>query len=136
MQKCRVVQNLQHTKQNAARFSLHHFSGILKATLLSFHSMQNNDDCGDIHICDVDTMLDRCTIEMALGAVGHGDISNRANLNKSSPATRAYQEPTPGPRQQHLLTNYLPITPEEASATTYVEALTNGANSEDTEQSS
>uniref|UniRef100_A0A1A9V1E4 Uncharacterized protein n=1 Tax=Glossina austeni TaxID=7395 RepID=A0A1A9V1E4_GLOAU len=61
---------------------------------------------------NVDTMLDRCTIEMALGASQRfpwdtdefpqrDDMSNRANLNKSSPATRAYQEPTPGPRQPH-----------------------------------
>lgn len=29
------------------------------------------------------------------------DMSNRANLSKHSPATPVYQEPTPGPRQQH-----------------------------------
>lgn len=28
-------------------------------------------------------------------------MSNRANLGKNSPATPVYQEPTPGPRQQH-----------------------------------
>uniref|UniRef100_A0A1A9UWU3 Uncharacterized protein n=1 Tax=Glossina austeni TaxID=7395 RepID=A0A1A9UWU3_GLOAU len=78
--------------------------------------------------------------------LAYRDMPNRANLNKTSPATRAYQEPPPGPRQQHRkfgqkignLNEYpdLPITPEEASAITNVEALTNGANSEDTEQSS
>lgn len=28
-------------------------------------------------------------------------MSNRANLGKNSPASPIYQEPTPGPRQQH-----------------------------------
>ncbi|XP_036341602.1 signal recognition particle subunit SRP72-like [Rhagoletis pomonella] len=38
---------------------------------------------------------------MASGAADQYDMSNRANLSKNSPATPVYQEPTPGPRQQH-----------------------------------
>uniref|UniRef100_A0A1A9ZHL9 Signal recognition particle subunit SRP72 n=1 Tax=Glossina pallidipes TaxID=7398 RepID=A0A1A9ZHL9_GLOPL len=38
---------------------------------------------------------------MSSQAAEQYDMSNRANLNKSSPVTPAYQEPTPGPRQQH-----------------------------------
>ncbi|ALC47189.1 Srp72 [Drosophila busckii] len=38
---------------------------------------------------------------MASGAADQYDMSNRVNLNKNSPATPVYQEPTPGPRQQH-----------------------------------
>ncbi|XP_039962409.1 signal recognition particle subunit SRP72 [Bactrocera tryoni] len=38
---------------------------------------------------------------MASGAAEQYDMSNRANLGKNSPATPVYQEPTPGPRQQH-----------------------------------
>ncbi|EDW67694.1 signal recognition particle subunit SRP72 [Drosophila virilis] len=38
---------------------------------------------------------------MASGAADQYDMSNRANLNKNSPATPVYQEPAPGPRQQH-----------------------------------
>ncbi|XP_067615116.1 signal recognition particle subunit SRP72 [Eurosta solidaginis] len=38
---------------------------------------------------------------MASGAADQYDMSNRANLSKNSPVTPVYQEPTPGPRQQH-----------------------------------
>ncbi|XP_016960857.1 signal recognition particle subunit SRP72 [Drosophila biarmipes] len=38
---------------------------------------------------------------MASGAADQYDMSNRVNLTKNSPATPVYQEPTPGPRQQH-----------------------------------
>ncbi|KAH8409676.1 hypothetical protein KR222_001561 [Zaprionus bogoriensis] len=38
---------------------------------------------------------------MSTGAADQYDMSNRANLSKNSPATPVYQEPTPGPRQQH-----------------------------------
>ncbi|XP_037729383.1 signal recognition particle subunit SRP72 [Drosophila subpulchrella] len=38
---------------------------------------------------------------MASGAADQYDMSNRVNLTKNSPVTPVYQEPTPGPRQQH-----------------------------------
>ncbi|TMW47689.1 hypothetical protein DOY81_007237 [Sarcophaga bullata] len=38
---------------------------------------------------------------MSTQAAEQYDMSNRANLSKHSPATPVYQEPTPGPRQQH-----------------------------------
>ncbi|XP_065369457.1 signal recognition particle subunit SRP72 [Calliphora vicina] len=38
---------------------------------------------------------------MSTQAAEQYDMSNRANLGKNSPATPVYQEPTPGPRQQH-----------------------------------
>ncbi|XP_005178216.1 signal recognition particle subunit SRP72 [Musca domestica] len=51
---------------------------------------------------------DRRTKEIIKGSQGMSsqaaeqyDMSNRANLGKNSPATPVYQEPTPGPRQQH-----------------------------------
>uniref|UniRef100_A0A1A9V153 Uncharacterized protein n=1 Tax=Glossina austeni TaxID=7395 RepID=A0A1A9V153_GLOAU len=61
---------------------------------------------------------------MYLSIKSFSDMSNRTNLNKSSPATRAYQEPTPGPRQQHrkdLAKSY--VCSEDTIGSIYTENL-------------
>uniref|UniRef100_A0A1A9V0V2 Uncharacterized protein n=1 Tax=Glossina austeni TaxID=7395 RepID=A0A1A9V0V2_GLOAU len=59
---------------------------------------------------------------MCLSIKSFSDMSNRANLNKSSPATRAYQGPTPAPRQQHHLAKSY-VCSEDTIGSIYTENL-------------